>query len=955
MPSFLQDFLREAPSPSGRGLCMAVFGKHPGWRDHMDPINLSTPGLTTAYQLLYEEGLGGRGGPISSGAWEALAPEERVPRFDHILAWVRADQFILGRLWASSDCARPPRSLYPMIACVHAWGLPLNEAMTGIPARLDALPRLGRIQNEKEINDVVHRVWSDEQFAEELRAQLRDAVKQVQQSLDVWRQNTSAPAAGPVLQPSERERFLDAAALGPEREGLRRVLYQIEAKFSAYSNVNAQARGDDSDLRPQQIRVPTDGNAPRGMLFWIDFLRALMPLDIPILLTAPMSGLWLDITVGEPSPDQLASLRLAPGALPPASCIPFELTPDVRERSDAIIEAFRRGETPAAPRAAPPASNRRKVPSPSTPPSEKPALSKDRSRSPLLKALLGGAVVSLAGLGAWHAFVPPAPPNRAPVAESQSARVIAGGSVSITLRAADPEGSFLKYRMVSLPAQGTLLGNPPNVTYDASPTASGVDRLSFVASDGKKESPPAEVIFEIVAPRPPPMAMAQNVSVAAGESIKIALSGSDSEGASLTYTIETPPQQGALTGTPPQLVYQPNSEATGADRFSFRVGNGRQDSASAEVTIDIAAPAPPPVAMPQQLRVAAGEAVPIVLTAADPADLPLQYSLISRPRHGDLEGEPPRLNYRSRPEARGADEFSFKVSNGKKDSAPAEILITVEPPNLAPAASNQVLIVESGTSVSFELTGADPENAPLTYRIVELPRHGTLSGKAPNLRYHANPKGADTDAFTFLVNDGALDSSPGTVTIRIRPPANQPPVASSQTLTVHAGEPLKITLTGRDPENASLSYTVLDPPSQGTLSGAAPSLTYQPGTDARGLDRFSFTVSDGAQESPPAEVTLEIRETATAPVDSSDGAKTVETARLSREDLDQQLATLESVYQKWRGQRFWSDGVYAFFASQLPAVEKAYQQAGWLNEATRKRIESMKRDPKVRAALDRKE
>jgi hypothetical protein len=37
-----------------------------------------------------------------------------------------------------------------------------------------------------------------------------------------------------------------------------------------------------------------------------------------------------------------------------------------------------------------------------------------------------------------------------------------------------------------------------------------------------------------------------------------------------------------------------------------------------------------------------------------------------------------------------------------------------------------------------------------------------------------------------------------------------------------------ITLTGSDPEDSALTYTVLTPPAHGTLAGTAPNLTYTP-------------------------------------------------------------------------------------------------------------------------------
>jgi hypothetical protein len=922
-----------------------------------------------------------------------------------------------------------------MIACVHGWGFPLKTALREIPGCLEPLPRLGQIRDEAEIDAVVHRVWSDAEFAGELRAQLVDAVDHVQQSLDVLSREAPAAAGQPGLSLPERERFLGAAALGPEGEGLRRVIYQIETKFGAYRTANVQGKGDGLDLRPQQIRVPTtDANPAEGMLFWVEFLRSLVPVDMPVLLTGPVSGDWLDITVGELSADQLTCLRVTPKALPPASCIPFELDPQVRERSDAAILAFLRGEPIPAPKSETSVFNRKKAAAPPPPTApENPPPSDPVRRSPwLLKTSVTVAVLALVGVGGWYwSVLPPNTVDKPPLAAGQSASVDAGASISITLQGSDPEGTPLTYRIISQPAQGTLRGNAPELIYEASPTARGMDRITFVVSDGQTESRPAEVTFRIGVPAPPPEATAQNLGVAADEALAITLSGVAAENATLTYTIVTWPQYGVLAGTPPRVNYQPGPGASGTDRFSFKVSNGQQDSSPAEVSIRITAPSPPPVALGQRLRVIAGEVTPITLQGSDPGGMTLKYVLLSKPGQGDLAGDPPALRYQARSDADGTDGFAFKVNNGRKDSASAEITIDILPAILRPIASNLVLSVEAGKSITFELAGADPEKAALTYRVVEKPKQGDLSGVPPSVTYRASAKALGTDSFVFLANNGARDSTPATVTIKIQPaPANQPPVASNQIVRATAGETLKITLVGGDPENAALSYRVINGPSQGALSGIAPNLTYRAREDARGMDRFTFLVSDGSQSSRPAEVVLEIQEAPaisltassqtvtveaggsvvvtlksgaaksaaltyrvidppkkgtlagtppalryraeadargtdrfqfvvsdgrneSAPADVTITINPTETASQSRQELDHRLTKLESVYQDWKGQRFWPESVYNYIGTNLVALANAYRQGDWLDAVTQKRFEALKRDSKVRDAIAR--
>jgi hypothetical protein len=87
---------------------------------------------------------------------------------------------------------------------------------------------------------------------------------------------------------------------------------------------------------------------------------------------------------------------------------------------------------------------------------------------------------------------------------------------------------------------------------------------------------------------------------------------------------------------------------------------------------------------------------------------------------------------------------------------------------------------------------------------------------------------------------------------------NRAPVAQSQSLGTHLNTPVAVVLGGSDPDHDPLTFGVATHPAHGTLSGAAPSLTYTPTTGYVGDDRFTFTVSDGVLTSAPATVSLTI-------------------------------------------------------------------------------------------------
>jgi hypothetical protein len=126
----------------------------------------------------------------------------------------------------------------------------------------------------------------------------------------------------------------------------------------------------------------------------------------------------------------------------------------------------------------------------------------------------------------------------------------------------------------------------------------------------------------------------------------------------------------------------------------------------------------------------------------------------------------------------GNGEHTFLVravdSGGKRGAADRYTWTVV---NLAPVASSQTLITAFQTAVAVTLAATDSD--PLLYKIVNGPAHGVLLGVAPNLTYSPDQGFGGIDRFTFVANDGLVDSTVATVTIYVD---NVPPV-STITLT----------------------------------------------------------------------------------------------------------------------------------------------------------------------------
>jgi len=409
----------------------------------------------------------------------------------------------------------------------------------------------------------------------------------------------------------------------------------------------------------------------------------------------------------------------------------------------------------------------------------------------------------------------------------------------------------------AISADGTLTFTPADNASDTAVVSVYLQDDGGTAFGGVDKSATKTFKITVTPVNDAPVASAQTVSAVEDTAVAITLAGSDSEGSALTYAVVRQPVLGKLSGTAPNLTYTPDANKSGADSFTFKVNDGANDSATATVTILVAAANDAPVAGDQ--AVATDEDVPVVITlkGSDIDGDSLTYAVVAGPTKGELLGTAPDLEYVPNAEASGTDTFTFKVNDGTADSAVKTVTITIAPINDAPVAGALSLSTEEDTTLFIALQGFDVEGGKLAYTVVSQPANGTLSGEGADLEYVPNPDFTGTDSFTYRVSDGVNVSGIARVSVTVTP-VEDIPVAQATTVRVTAGGTVAVKLEGFDGDKDALKYTVSGQPTKGTLSGTAPNLVYTANADASGSDSFTFRVNDGKADSSRATVTIEI-------------------------------------------------------------------------------------------------
>ncbi|MGH2786088.1 MAG: Ig-like domain-containing protein [Actinomycetota bacterium] len=206
----------------------------------------------------------------------------------------------------------------------------------------------------------------------------------------------------------------------------------------------------------------------------------------------------------------------------------------------------------------------------------------------------------------------------------------------------------------------------------------------------------------------------------------------------------------------------------------------------------------PPTANATSAGTAQATPVGVTLTATDPENCELGFSIVQQPAHGSLGslgaqtctvGSPntDRANVTYTPAAgfSGSDSFTFRANDGTANSNTATVSITVAAGNAPPQAAAVSKSGPPDQPVDVGLSGTDLETCELTFGIVSGPAHGALSGIAgapcdggsPNadsasVVYTPAPGFTGADSFTYAVTDGEGASANGVVSLTIgSPPA----------------------------------------------------------------------------------------------------------------------------------------------------------------------------------------
>jgi len=223
-------------------------------------------------------------------------------------------------------------------------------------------------------------------------------------------------------------------------------------------------------------------------------------------------------------------------------------------------------------------------------------------------------------------------------------------------------------------------------------------------------------------------------------------------------------------------ILESTAEDKGEAGWDSQYGHGLVDAYAA---VEAAGPSTQrPVANPDTATTDEDTAVVIDVLAndTDPQNDPLTVSGVTEPANGTADINPDdTVTYTPDADFHGVDSFTYSAHDGKWDSDPATVTVTVNPVNGPPVAEDDgyKIAVSGGLSVAAPgvlENDTDGESDPLTAILVSDVTHGTLALSADgSFTYTPTTEFLGADSFTYKANDGTADSNVATVTLSVLP------------------------------------------------------------------------------------------------------------------------------------------------------------------------------------------
>ncbi|HEX7946396.1 MAG TPA: Ig-like domain-containing protein, partial [Phenylobacterium sp.] len=477
------------------------------------------------------------------------------------------------------------------------------------------------------------------------------------------------------------------------------------------------------------------------------------------------------------------------------------------------------------------------------------------------------------------------------------------------------------------------VANGAGVTFVPNANWNGVTDFNYTATDNQGAPDPTPGVATITVTDVndgPDTGNSSATGVKGAVNIGLTMTGTDPDGTVVSFTIKSLPGNGTLSdgqghnyavgdvvtavNGKADIFFTPSATFTGTVNFNYASNDddGAQDATPGVGTVVITPPISAPDPKPPETNNTSASGnedvvkLPISLTGTDSDGTVKSFVINDLPANGKLydangvqltagavvtaTGNAATVYFTPNANWNGDTTFHYssRDNDGLTDATPATAKIHINDVNDGPDTCDVSVCASSCADyVKVGLAGSDSDGKVVSFVITSIPTDGVLKygstvlkvgdtvpanayGQASVTFYpNSNWDGVTTFKYASKDDDGAVDSTPATATIKVAH-ANDGPETQNVTVTgVEDGGPVTLKITGTDTDGTVTAFKIDSLPTGGVLkfgtqvlkvgdvitatSGGA-TLTFTPNADWNGSTTFQYQAkdNDGAYDSTPA-------------------------------------------------------------------------------------------------------
>ncbi len=343
-------------------------------------------------------------------------------------------------------------------------------------------------------------------------------------------------------------------------------------------------------------------------------------------------------------------------------------------------------------------------------------------------------------------------------------------------------------------ADGTKL------TYTPAAGFTGTDTFTYVVTDPAGNKATA-IVTITVDPADPganvaPVAKDDTGETTSGKEVTIDVlaNDTDADGDTLTVVRFDQGANGSVKLVDGKLVYTPAAGFSGTDTFDYVITDPAGHEAKATVTVTVKAPTAntPPVGNADTGETVTGTAVtiPVLANDEDAEGDELSIASFTQAAHGTVTQDGDKLVYTPAAGFTDTDTFTYVVqdSAGNKGNE-ATVTITCAcggDGNVPPVATADTAESTSGTPVPIAVLANDTDADDDKLSVVSFTqgaKGGTVTQSGDTLTYTPKADFTGTDTFEYVITDTADHKVTGTVTVTVKAPPPNTPMAVNDLAT----------------------------------------------------------------------------------------------------------------------------------------------------------------------------